>query len=204
VRQIPYSHHLQILGQCKLPEEREFNLRMAVQESWSKRQLERQIWAALFDRTALTPPKVAPVVREIHPKALSVFRDSYAQQAIMTPMQSGAFWTRFSAPAGRTPFLETLATLRRLPTGLRLAIRYLWLEDHATGRGIARTMCQHSKEQTKRSGFRAMQFNFVVSTNERAVKLWQGLRLEIEGRLPLAFAQPSMRFVDGLVMSADL
>jgi predicted nuclease of restriction endonuclease-like (RecB) superfamily len=76
VRQIPCSHHLQILGQCKLPEEREFYVRMTVQEGWSKRQLERQIRAALFERTALSPPKVAPVVREIHPDALSVFRDS--------------------------------------------------------------------------------------------------------------------------------
>ena len=77
VRQIPWSHHLQILGQCKLPEEREFYLRLAVREGWSKRQLERQIRAALFERTVLSPPKVAPVVREIHPEALSVFRDSY-------------------------------------------------------------------------------------------------------------------------------
>jgi ribosomal protein S18 acetylase RimI-like enzyme len=47
--------------------------------------------------------------------------------------------------------------------------------DHATGRGIARTMCIHSKEHARRSGFRAMQFNFVVSSNARAVKLWQSL-----------------------------
>jgi predicted nuclease of restriction endonuclease-like (RecB) superfamily len=77
VPQIPWSHHLQILGQCKLPDEREFYLRMAVKESWSKRQLERQIRAALFERTVLSPPKVAPVVREIHPEVLAVFRDSY-------------------------------------------------------------------------------------------------------------------------------
>ncbi len=85
VRQIPWSHHLQILGQCKLPEEREFYLRMAVQEGWSKRQLERQIRAALFERTVLTPPKVAPAVREIHPEALSVFRDSYTLEFLGLP-----------------------------------------------------------------------------------------------------------------------
>jgi predicted nuclease of restriction endonuclease-like (RecB) superfamily len=85
VRQIPWSHHLQILGQCKLPEEREFYLRMAVQEGWSKRQLERQIRAALFERTVLSPPKVAPVVREIHPEALSVFRDSYTLEFLGLP-----------------------------------------------------------------------------------------------------------------------
>jgi predicted nuclease of restriction endonuclease-like (RecB) superfamily len=85
VRQIPWSHHLQILGQCKLPEEREFYLRMAAQEGWSKRQLERQIRAALFERVVLSPPKVAPVVREIHPEALSVFRDSYTLEFLGLP-----------------------------------------------------------------------------------------------------------------------
>ena len=75
---------------------------------------------------------------------------------------------------------------------------------HATGRGIARTMCLHSKEQAKRSGFRAMQFNFVVSTNERAVKLWQSLGFQVVGRLPLAFEHPSEGFVDVLVLFAAL
>ncbi|QEE27086.1 GNAT family N-acetyltransferase [Terriglobus albidus] len=75
---------------------------------------------------------------------------------------------------------------------------------HATGRGIARTMCMHSKEQAKRSGFRAMQFNFVVSTNERAVELWQSLGFAMVGRLPRAFEHPSKGFVDALVMFAEL
>jgi ribosomal protein S18 acetylase RimI-like enzyme len=75
---------------------------------------------------------------------------------------------------------------------------------HATGRGIARRMCLHSKEQGKHSGFRAMQFNFVVSTNERAVKLWQNLGFAFVGRLPLAFEHPSKGFVDALVMFAEL
>ena len=48
--------------------------------------------------------------------------------------------------------------------------------------------------------FRAMQFNFVVSTNERAVRLWQSLGFEIVGRLPLAFRHPSLGYVDALVM----
>jgi len=75
---------------------------------------------------------------------------------------------------------------------------------HATGRGVARTMCLHSKELAKNSGFRAMQFNFVVSTNERAVKLWQSLGFEVVGRLPSAFEHPSKGFVDALVMFAHL
>ncbi len=74
----------------------------------------------------------------------------------------------------------------------------------AQGRGIARAMCLHSLERAKGRGFRAMQFNFVVSTNERAVKLWQSLGFEIVGRLPGAFEHPKQGFVDALVMYRDL
>ncbi len=58
---------------------------MAAKESWSKRQLERQIRAALFERTVLSPPKAAPVVREIDPEALSVFRDNYTLEFLGLP-----------------------------------------------------------------------------------------------------------------------
>jgi ribosomal protein S18 acetylase RimI-like enzyme len=74
----------------------------------------------------------------------------------------------------------------------------------ATGRGIARAMCAHSLEHAKARGFRAMQFNFVVSTNERAVRLWQSFGFEIAGRLPGAFRHPAAGFVDALVMYRQL
>jgi predicted nuclease of restriction endonuclease-like (RecB) superfamily len=77
VRQIPWTHHLIILGQSKRPEEREFYLRLAVQEKWSKRELERQFKTALFERTVLAPPKVSVPLTQIHPAAVSVFKDSY-------------------------------------------------------------------------------------------------------------------------------
>jgi len=70
----------------------------------------------------------------------------------------------------------------------------------AQGRGVARQMCLHSLERAKQRGFRAMQFNFVVSTNERAIKLWTSLGFETVGRLPLAFEHPTLGFVDALVM----
>lgn len=70
----------------------------------------------------------------------------------------------------------------------------------ASGRGIARRMCEHSLDHARARGFRAMQFNFVVSTNERAVGLWQRLGFEVVGRLPGAFAHPSLGHVDALVM----
>lgn len=74
----------------------------------------------------------------------------------------------------------------------------------ATGRGVARAMCLHSLELGRERGFRGMQFNFVVSTNERAVRLWQALRFNVVGRLPLAFHHPRHGYVDALVMFQTL
>jgi ribosomal protein S18 acetylase RimI-like enzyme len=70
----------------------------------------------------------------------------------------------------------------------------------AVGRGVARAMCSHSLDHARARGFRAMQFNFVVSTNERAVRLWQSMGFSIAGRLPGAFAHPELGDVDALVM----
>jgi ribosomal protein S18 acetylase RimI-like enzyme len=74
----------------------------------------------------------------------------------------------------------------------------------ATGRGVARAMCAHSLERARERGFQAMQFNFVVSTNERAVALWRSFGFEIAGRLPGAFHHPTAGFVDALVMYRSL
>ncbi len=74
----------------------------------------------------------------------------------------------------------------------------------ATGRGVARKMCEHSLELAKQRGFKAMQFNFVVSTNERAVRLWESCGFGIVGRLPSAFAHPTLGYVDALVMFKTL
>jgi len=70
----------------------------------------------------------------------------------------------------------------------------------AQGRGVARAMLEHSLDRARARGFRAMQFNFVVSTNERAVRTWQANGFEIVGRLPDAFQHPRHGFVDALVM----
>jgi GNAT superfamily N-acetyltransferase len=74
----------------------------------------------------------------------------------------------------------------------------------ATGQGVARLMCEHSLLHARSRGFRAMQFNLVVSTNGRAVTLWQSLGFEILARLPGAFAHPAMGDVDALVMFRKL
>lgn len=75
---------------------------------------------------------------------------------------------------------------------------------HARGRGVARALVEHAKSWARGQGFRAMQFNFVVSTNEDAVHLWQKAGFAIVGRLPAAFDHPEHGPVDALVMFADL
>lgn len=74
----------------------------------------------------------------------------------------------------------------------------------ASGRGVARTMCQHALDEARRRGFRAMQFNFVISTNARAVALWQSQGFEIVGRLPGAFQHPTQGEVDVFTMYRPL
>jgi predicted nuclease of restriction endonuclease-like (RecB) superfamily len=85
VRQLPWTHNLIILNQSKRPEEREFYLRMTIQEQWSKRELERQFKTALFERTVLSPAKVTPVVSQSHPMALDIFRDAYFVEFLNLP-----------------------------------------------------------------------------------------------------------------------
>ncbi len=65
-------------------------------------------------------------------------------------------------------------------------------------------MCEHSQQFAIGQGFRAMQFNFVVSTNERAVRLWERLGFVVVGRLPGAFRHRVLGYVDALVMYKTL
>ena len=74
----------------------------------------------------------------------------------------------------------------------------------ATGRGVASAMCTHSLEHARTRGFRAMQYNFVVSTNERAVRLWKKHGFRIVGQLPGAFLHPHAGYVDAYVMYREL
>ncbi|QXH47588.1 DUF1016 family protein [Pseudomonas xanthosomatis] len=85
VRQLPWSHNLIILGQCKREGERAFYLRMAVQEKWSKRELERQLKASLFERSVAQPAKASAALTQAHPTALDVFRDAYMIEFLDLP-----------------------------------------------------------------------------------------------------------------------
>jgi predicted nuclease of restriction endonuclease-like (RecB) superfamily len=75
--QLPWTHHLIILGSAKLPAEREFYLRLAIKERWSSRELERQCKTALFERSVLNPPQVSAALKQERPEALAAFKDAY-------------------------------------------------------------------------------------------------------------------------------
>ena len=72
--------------------------------------------------------------------------------------------------------------------------------EGARSRGIASEMCEHSQREAVSRGFRAMQYNLVVSTNEGAVRLWKRQGFEIVGLLPKAFRHRQLGFVDAYVM----
>jgi ribosomal protein S18 acetylase RimI-like enzyme len=75
---------------------------------------------------------------------------------------------------------------------------------HARGKGIASIMCEHSQREAATRGFRAMQYNLVVSTNENAIRLWMKHGFEIIGTLPNAFLHARLGFVDAFVMYKHL
>jgi predicted nuclease of restriction endonuclease-like (RecB) superfamily len=85
VRQLSWSHNLIIFSQSKRAEEREFYLRMAIHEKWSKRDLERQFKAALFERTVTQPAKASALLKQTQPSALEIFRDAYMVEFLDLP-----------------------------------------------------------------------------------------------------------------------
>lgn len=85
LRELSWSHNLHIVSKCKTQQEREFYLRIAAREHWSSRELDRQISGALFERSILSPPKLAAVLRESHPEAINIFKDSYLVEFLQLP-----------------------------------------------------------------------------------------------------------------------
>ena len=78
------------------------------------------------------------------------------------------------------------------------------VSPHAQGKGIGRAMAEHCLAEARRLRFRAMQFNFVISTNTTAIHLWKSLGFEIVGILPSAFRHPHAGYVDAYVMYRSL
>ncbi|MES9986936.1 MAG: GNAT family N-acetyltransferase [Candidatus Thiodiazotropha endolucinida] len=78
------------------------------------------------------------------------------------------------------------------------------VSENARGKGVASRMCEHSQQVAVDVGFRAMQFNLVVSTNEGAIRLWKKLGFQVIGTVPKAFKSQSAGYVDALVMYKEI
>jgi predicted nuclease of restriction endonuclease-like (RecB) superfamily len=85
LKELTWTHNLFILGKCKRDEEREFYLRLAAGQKWTSRELERQINGALFERTVLSPTKLSAPLRELHPGAAEVLKDTYLLEFLELP-----------------------------------------------------------------------------------------------------------------------
>jgi ribosomal protein S18 acetylase RimI-like enzyme len=88
--------------------------------------------------------------------------------------------------------------------GSHVANAGFMVSPSARGRGIGRAMAEHCLREAGRLGFRAMQFNFVVTTNKPALRLWKDLGFKIVGTLPGAFRHTRRGFVDVYVMYRPL
>lgn len=88
--------------------------------------------------------------------------------------------------------------------GAHVANAAFIVAKNTRSQGIGGAMGEHCFAEARRLGFRAMQFNFVISTNEAAVKLWQDLGMKIVGTLPGAFQHPEKGYVDVYVMFRSL
>ncbi len=135
--------------------------------------------------------------------------ETYALPRDMTQTASIAYWMgpdreTFVAEEGGRLLGTYFLRANQLGGGAHVANCGYVTSPAATGRGIARMMCTHSLELARARGFLAMQYNFVVSTNVRAVRLWQSFGFEIVGTLPGAFSHPNLGYVDAFVMFKTL
>ncbi|MGK5741586.1 N-acetyltransferase family protein [Micromonospora sp. URMC 103] len=91
-------------------------------------------------------------------------------------------------------------TPNQLGPGAHVANASFMVAPAAGGRGVGRALGEHVLDLARADGYRAMQFNAVVSTNTRAVALWRSLGFEVVGRVPDGFHHPAHGYVDLLVM----
>jgi ribosomal protein S18 acetylase RimI-like enzyme len=111
----------------------------------------------------------------------------------------------YVAFGGDTQLLGTYYIKPNQPTqGAHICNCGYIVSEMARGRGVATSMCEHSQVEAVARGYRGMQYNLVVASNEVAVKLWRKLGFEIIGTLPGAFHHPRLGYVDAHVMFKQL
>jgi len=135
--------------------------------------------------------------------------DTYVFDPAISKEEALAYWM---SPANRTFVAvsedQVMGTYILRPNqpglGSHVANAAFMVNPKVRRSGIGRRMGEHALATAQSFGYRAMQFNFVVSTNERAIALWKKLGFEVVGKLPRAFQHRALGFVDALVMYREL
>lgn len=150
-----------------------------------------------------------PGIWEIFQDVIST-GDTFAYAPETTEMEAHDLWMqRGTHGTGAEPYVvrdgdEIIGTFTLRPNhhglGAHVANAGYMVKASHRGRGIARAMCQFSLEEARRQGYRSMQFNYVVSTNMRAVELWQSMGFRIIGIAPGSFRHATHGFVDIYIM----
>jgi L-amino acid N-acyltransferase YncA len=135
--------------------------------------------------------------------------DTYAFDPEMSREEALAYWfgvgtATYVAEDNDTVLGTYIIRPNQLGHGSHVANAAFMVAPSVQGRDIGRKMGEHSLQEARRLGFRAMQFNFVISTNRPAIHLWQSLGFAIIGTLPGAFRHPLEGFVDVFVMFRQL
>lgn len=136
-------------------------------------------------------------------------RDTYAFDPKMSREEALAYWFRadthtYVAENGGRIAGTYILRANQLGPGSHVANAAFMVALDARGSGVGRRMAEHCLNEARRMGFRAMQFNFVVSTNAPAIHLWDQLGFKIVGTLPDAFHHPEKGYVDVYVMYRSL
>lgn len=159
--------------------------------------------------------RIRPATGEDEPAVVAIGRElvadgtTYLFAPTTTDAELAAYWL---SPAVKTFVAERVgdvvgcAILRanQAGRGAHVANASYAVAERARGAGVGRALAEHSLAEARRLGFTAMQFNFVVSTNEPAVALWKALGFAVVGTLPGAFRHPRLGLVDAYVMHREL
>jgi len=135
--------------------------------------------------------------------------DTYAFDPEISREAALAYWFRadtqtYVAEKGGSVVGTYILRPNQLGPGSHVANAAFMVAPGAQGFKMGRRMAEHCLSEARRMGFRAMQFNFVISTNASAIHLWEQLGFKIVGTLPGAFRHPEKGYVDVYVMYRSL
>jgi L-amino acid N-acyltransferase YncA len=158
---------------------------------------------------------IRPATNKDHDAIWEIFHavvepgDTYAFDPQMSREDALAYWISsgtqtFVAEQDRQIVGTYILKPNQPAAGAHVANAAFMVAPYARGLGVGRGMAEHCLSEARRFGFDAIQFNYVISTNESALRLWRDLGFKIVGTLPGAFRHPTRGYVDVFVMFRSL